>query len=113
MIVNAGYNSFHECVFGGVPAIFVPNEAPEMDDQHLRAAYARSTGLGLRLRASESFRVRATIDEALSESFREQFRQRSARLDFSNGAGEAARVIEQLIFSVRANTPLQLSLARA
>jgi hypothetical protein len=113
LIANAGYNTFHECVYGGVPAIFVPNEAPEMDDQNLRAAYAQSAGLGLRLRASELGRVRTTIDEALSEDFRHELRRRSARLEFRNGAGEAARYIEQLVFSVRANRPLHAALARA
>ncbi|NGN43426.1 glycosyl transferase [Mesorhizobium sp. CGMCC 1.15528] len=112
MITNASYNSFHECVFGGIPAIFVPNEAPEMDDQHLRATYAHSTHVGLRLRASELGRVSQTIDIALSEDFREELRRRSARLDFVNGAHEAARLIEQLVFSVRADAPLHAALAR-
>lgn len=113
LIANAGYNTFHECVFGGVPSVFVPNEAPEMDDQSLRAAYAHTTGLGLRLRASEVGRVRQTLDLALSDDFRREMRRRSARLPFANGALEAARTIEQLLFSVRANKPLYASLARA
>ena len=113
LVTNAGYNSFHECIFGGIPAIFVPNEAPEMDDQNLRAAYAHTTSLGLRLRASELGRVRQTIDTALSDDFRQEFKRRSARLAFTNGAHEAARLIEQLIFSVRANVPLYASLPRA
>ncbi|RJG45626.1 glycosyltransferase [Mesorhizobium sp. DCY119] len=112
MITNASYNSFHECVFGGIPAIFVPNEAPEMDDQHLRATYAHSTHVGLRLRASELGRVSQTIDIALSQDFREELRRRSARLEFINGGHEAARLIEQLVFSVRADAPLHAALAR-
>jgi len=113
MVTNAGYNSFHECVYGGVPAIFVPNEAPEMDDQQLRAAYADASGLGLRLRAAELGRVKDTLDAALSDDFRDEMRRRSARLEFVNGAFEAARVIEQLVFSVRTSVPLHASLARA
>jgi hypothetical protein len=113
MITNASYNSFHECVYGGVPAIFVPNEAPEMDDQQLRAAYAHATGLGLRLRAAELGRVRETLDVALSDEFRTELRRRSARLEFVNGAFDAARAIEELVFSVRTNVPLHASLARA
>src|SRR5262249_45582490 len=65
MVTNAGYNSFHECIHGGVPTIFVPNEAPVMDDQNVRAAYARSAGLGLCLRTSELPRLADTIDLAL------------------------------------------------
>jgi hypothetical protein len=113
MVVNAGYNSFHECVYGGVPAIFVPNESPEMDDQQLRAAYAHATGLGLRLRAVEPGRVGEIVGTALSEDFRAEMRRRSARLDFVNGAFAAARAIEELVFSVRTNVPLHASLARA
>jgi hypothetical protein len=113
MITNAGYNSFHECVYGGVPTIFVPNESPEMDDQQLRAAYAHATGLGLRLRAAELGRVREIVDIALSDDFRAELRRRSARLEFVNGAFEAARIIEELVFSVRTNVPLHASLARA
>lgn len=112
MVTNAGYNSFHECIYGGVPAIFVPNESPEMDDQHLRATYAYASGLGLRLRASELSRVNTVVDTAMSDDFRQEVRRRSARLDFVNGAVEAARAIEQLVFSVRANRPLHESLAR-
>ena len=95
MITNAGYNSFHECVYGGIPAIFVPNESPEMDDQHLRATYAYASGLGLRLRASEFSRVKSIVDIAMSEDFRQEMRRRSARLRFRRrrsrgGAGDRA-----------------------
>ena len=113
MITNAGYNSFHECIYGGVPTIFVPNESPEMDHQHLRAAYAHSTGLGLLLRSCDLGRVETTIDAALSEDFRQELRRRSDRLTYENGALEAARAIEQLVFSVRANAPLHESIAKA
>ena len=112
MVTNAGYNSFHECVYGGIPAIFVPNESPEMDDQQLRATYAYASGLGLRLRTSETSRLRSIVDLAMSEDFREELRRRSARLTFVNGAVEAAQAIEQLVFSVRATGPLHESLAR-
>ena len=113
MITNAGYNSFHECIYGGVPTIFVPNEAPEMDHQHLRAAYAHSTGLGFLLRSCDLGRVETTIDAALSEDFRQELRRRSDRLTYETGALEAARTIEQLVFSVRANAPLHESIAKA
>jgi hypothetical protein len=113
MITNAGYNSYHECIYAGVPTIFVPNESPEMDDQQLRAAYAHATGLGLRLRAAELGRVKETVDIALSDDFRDEMRRRAARLEFINGAAPAADLIEQLVFSVRTNDPLHARLARA
>jgi UDP:flavonoid glycosyltransferase YjiC (YdhE family) len=112
MVTNAGYNSFHECVYGGIPAIFVPNESPEMDDQHLRATYAYAAGLGMLLRASESSRLRSVVDLAMSKDFREELRRRSRLLTFVDGALEAAQAVEQLVFSVRAAAPLHESLAR-
>lgn len=112
MVTNAGYNSFHECIHGGVPAIFVPNQAPEMDDQHVRAAYAQSSGLGLCLRASEPSRVAETVDLALSETFRAEHRRRTGGYDFTNGAGAAAAAIEDLIFSLRTDRPLSAAIAR-
>lgn len=112
MVTTAGYNSFHECIHGGVPVIFVPNEAPEMDNQHVRAAYAGSSGLGLCLRATELGRVADTIDLALSDAFRAEHRRRTDRLNFQNGAAEAAAAIEELIFSVRTDRPLDTALAK-
>ena len=50
---------------------------------------------------------------ALSEDFRQELRRRSDRLTYENGALEAARAIEQLVFSVRANAPLHESIAKA
>jgi hypothetical protein len=113
MVCNAGYNSFHECVYAGVPAIFVPNESPDMDDQQLRAAYAHATGLGFKLRASELGRIGETLDLALSVDFRDELNRRAARLEFVNGAPGAAALIEQLVFSIRTNLPLAATLPRA
>jgi glycosyltransferase involved in cell wall biosynthesis len=112
MITNAGYNSFHECVYGGIPAIFVPNEAPEMDEQTIRAAYAQSSGLGLRLRSVDAERAHETVELALSEDFLSQHRMRAGRILFNNGAREAALAIEELVFSVRTDRALGGSIAR-
>jgi len=112
LVTTAGYNSFHESILGGIPSIFVPNQAPEMDDQHLRAVYAQTAGLGLCLRYSESDRVTTTLDLALSEAFRTEVRRRLGRLNFVNGANMAAKAVEQLVFSIRADRPLHASIAR-
>lgn len=112
LVTTAGYNSFHESILGGMPSIFVPNEAPEMDDQHLRAVYAQTAGLGLCLRYSELDRVATTLDLALSEDFRTEVRRRLARLSYVNGAAMAAKAVEQLVFSIRADRPLHASIAR-
>ncbi|MFW8584402.1 glycosyltransferase [Rhizobium beringeri] len=106
IITNAGYNSFHECIYGGIPAIFVPNEAPEMDEQAVRAAYAQSSGLGLCLRSVDVERAHEVIELALSEDFLAQHRTRAGRIVFANGAREAALAIEELVFSVRTDRAL-------
>jgi UDP:flavonoid glycosyltransferase YjiC (YdhE family) len=39
-ISASGYNTFHELLQAGVPAIFLPNSAPGMDNQSARATFA-------------------------------------------------------------------------
>ncbi len=112
MVTNAGYNSFHECIYGGVRTIFVPNEAPEMDSQYVRAAYAEGAGVGLCLRSSDLGRVADTIDLAFSEAFRAEHRRRTDRLEFPDGAAAAAAAIEELVFSVRTDRSLNDAIAR-
>ena len=83
-----------------------------LDDQYVRAAYARSAGLGLCLRSSQLTRVADTIDVALSAEFRAEHRRRTKQLEFQNGAADAAAAIEELIFSVRTDRPLNATVAR-
>ena len=41
LVVSAtGYNSFHEMIYGQIPAIFIPQHAPYLDDQERRARAA-------------------------------------------------------------------------
>ena len=44
-ISAAGYNSFHEVLYSKVPAIFIPQSAPFLDDQEKRARAASERGL--------------------------------------------------------------------
>lgn len=44
VISAAGYNSFHELLRLGVPALFVPNTETSLDDQVARATYAGERG---------------------------------------------------------------------
>jgi len=43
-ISTAGYNSFHEIVASGLPAVFVPHRGAAIDDQARRAAFAALCG---------------------------------------------------------------------
>lgn len=53
VISAAGYNSFHEILYHGVPAIFVPQMAVYMDDQERRARAASDRGLAETVLAHE------------------------------------------------------------
>jgi glycosyltransferase involved in cell wall biosynthesis len=44
VISTAGYNSYHEVVMSGVPAVFVARDSTSLDDQRRRAEYASLCG---------------------------------------------------------------------
>ncbi len=66
VVSAAGYNSFHECLYHGVPAIFIPQMAAYMDDQERRARAAADRGLSLMVAAEDLLllerEVRACLD---------------------------------------------------
>jgi len=49
----AGYNSFHELLYAGLPTIFVPQSAPYLDDQERRASAACDRGLAALVAAGD------------------------------------------------------------
>lgn len=100
-----GYNSFHELVAAGVPTIFVPNEHPQQDDQLSRARYAEHHGLGFCVRAREPYRLADCIDALLVPAERQRIRERCGLLRLENGAVEAARFIEEMVYTRRADRP--------
>jgi hypothetical protein len=112
MVVAPGYNSFHECAFGGVPSIFVPNQHGIMDDQHLRALWAQTAGLGLCLTRADAPRADAAIARALAPGFAKSVAARAARLGYVDGAAQIARLIELALVSARTDGPLSLRLPR-
>lgn len=112
MVTASGYNTFHENTFGGVPSIFVPNEAAEMDDQLLRAAYAQSAGLGLMLTVADAPRVQAALEAGLAPGFGQMVRHRAGQLSYRNGAQAVAKLIADFLLSVRTDRPLHQLLPR-
>lgn len=112
LITAPGYNAFHESVYGGIPTIFVPNEASEMDDQYLRAAYAQSSGLGLVMTQADAPRTADMIARALSPGFAAMVRHRAAALPYRNGGKAAARLIAEFLLSVRTDRKLHATLPR-
>jgi hypothetical protein len=98
-----GYNSFHELIAYAVPAIFVPNEHPAMDDQLMRARFADRRGLGLCVRTCEPYRLRDAIDRILDPDQRDHMIGNCRALAFGNGAATVARLIEEMVVGIGAS----------
>ena len=95
-ISAAGYNSFHEAVYGGIPTIFVPQMATYMDDQRARARAASDRGLALLVEPWETLRLTRVIDECF-EGRAGELRDRLRRVNLpAIGNTAAARVIEEV-----------------
>ncbi|MGI9485971.1 MAG: glycosyltransferase [Geminicoccaceae bacterium] len=100
-IATPGYNTFHELVAHAVPAIFIPNENPSMDDHVLRAAFAERQGFGFSLRRSEVYKIASVINAISRPETRAKMRDAAAEHASLNGAGIAASAIEELVRSAR------------
>lgn len=105
VISAAGYNSFHELLLAGVPAIFVPNEHPQQDDQLGRARFAEQQDIGACVRVREIYRLSACVERLLQPEERRRVGERCAALDQSNGAFELAAFIEEMAYSRRVDRP--------
>jgi UDP:flavonoid glycosyltransferase YjiC (YdhE family) len=105
VISAAGYNSFHELLLAGVPAILVPNEHPQQDDQLARARFAEHQGVGACVRVREIYRLSACIKRLLQPDERRLIAERCAALDQKNGAVELASFIEEMAYSRRVDRP--------
>ena len=98
----AGYNSFHEQILGGIPTLFVPNEAPEMDSQLTRAYWAEVNGMGLCLRARHGFgALRNQVSRLLDASFRADCLRRMVTLPVATGAQEIADFVTDYSAMIR------------
>lgn len=103
-IIAAGYNAFHEAILGGVPTLFVPNEAPEMDLQATRGHWAALNGMGRMLRRDhDRFAVREAVEEMMRSQVRDAIRAACASLPQDDGAGRLARVVAEHARMLRAD----------
>ncbi|AEV88177.1 glycosyl transferase [Actinoplanes sp. SE50] len=97
LVVSAsGYNSFHELLAFGVPAVFVPNRETSLDDQVARARFAASSGAALWVEDPDSDELDRVLAEAVRPEVREQLVRRCGEVGFDNGAGAAARWLAEL-----------------
>ncbi len=95
-----GYNSFHELLSVGLPSILVPNENPMMDAQEVRALWADRRGLGVCVRAHESYRLAWALQRLLEPGQQQRVRAAAGALPICDGARKAATLIADLAGSL-------------
>lgn len=102
----AGYNSFHEWLAMGIPALWIPNELTSIDDQVSRARWAQDSGCGLALLpededdgsaeykdGSAEHKIGLLLDRMTSYATRQSMVARMDALVTPNGAKEAASMM--------------------
>lgn len=97
VISAAGYNSFHELLYNKVPAIFVPQVAPQLDDQARRAGAAAERGLALSVVADDFLTLERHVAEWLDTDKTSEVRKALEDVDLPEpGNARAAQLIEQV-----------------
>ncbi len=100
-VCAAGYNTYHEVLFAGVPAIFLP-QAKIADEQDLRAERAVAAGAAVRLGPGAGLEeVRAAIDTLRDAAVRQHAAARARALVPRNCAREAAAELLRLVVPER------------
>ncbi len=93
----AGYNSFHESLYGGAPTIFVPQAASIMDDQRARAAAAAERGLAALIEPNELMTLEREIARFLAGEGA-AVRERLAAFELPPpGNVQAAALIQEMV----------------
>ena len=95
-VSTASYNTFHETISSGLPAIFVPNEHSSMDDQSARAAFAEVNGAGFHLPEGQMRDIGSIAETLLDPTTRALIRLNALRIAKPNGAAAAAEAIQLL-----------------
>ncbi len=95
VVTAVGYNSFHEMLYHRIPAIFIPQTAPYMDDQERRAASAADRGLAALVLPEDLLMLDRTLSRFLDGPQATNIRERLAGLTLPEpGNADAARIIE-------------------
>ena len=93
VLTAAGYNTYHEVLAAGVPAVLVPNTETQLDDQLARARFADRLGVARCWDDGQRVTLRAHLDALLDPGEAARLRARLAARPVRNGAGAAARVV--------------------
>lgn len=96
-VVSAtGYNSYHEWIAYGVPALWIPNGNTITDDQLGRAVYAHDFGLGYMASSGELDAIDLAINNLGDDAVRSSIREKLETASFTNGAYAAAEHISTI-----------------
>jgi hypothetical protein len=97
-ISAAGYNSFHEILYGALPAILMPQMGKGMDDQMARAGAARNRDLVGVVEPHQLMAVDRLVTRFLDAGEATAAKQRLAALELPPpGNSRAAALIEELM----------------
>ncbi|WP_146238890.1 UDP-N-acetylglucosamine--N-acetylmuramyl-(pentapeptide) pyrophosphoryl-undecaprenol N-acetylglucosamine transferase [Arthrobacter livingstonensis] len=96
VISATGYNSYHEWIAYGVPALWIANGNTITDDQIGRAMYAHDHGLGFASGPGASMSISDAIGSLADHDTRRGIRNALAARSFENGAYAAARHLSDL-----------------
>jgi Glycosyltransferase family 28 C-terminal domain len=90
VVTAAGYNSFHEVLYHGLPAIFVPQMAGFMDDQDRRARAASDRGLAVTVAPEELLLLEREVTAFLDHGKGAVLRRALATADLPKRGNKAA-----------------------
>jgi UDP:flavonoid glycosyltransferase YjiC (YdhE family) len=95
-IAAAGYNTFHEVMAFGLPAVFIPNSSPGMDDQLSRAEFAQDAGAAVTLHQDNLDDLANVLQLMMNAKARALLRQNCLAMNGANGAEAASDLIARL-----------------
>lgn len=97
VVSAAGYNSFHELMAFGVPAILVPNTETSLDDQEARARHAHEVGAAITVPTLGGEAFASAVHEMDDPERRSEIAGRALSLVAPNGAPDGAAYLADLL----------------
>lgn len=91
-----GYNTFHELIYFGVPAIYLPNMNAAIDDQYARAMIAQNHDAGIVITDIGTPELGQAISRMCDKEENERMRKSCHGIIEKNGAESAAEIILNL-----------------
>lgn len=92
-ISAAGYNTFHELLYFGIPTVFIPNTKTTKDDQVARARRAEELQVGLCALTKDE--IKSAIED-MSKNYL-VYKENLKNVKYENGADQAIRKILEVI----------------